>query len=184
MIPRMAQSCSFGCSASTVSSTGVSGSSPANSTHRRLHAPVTSAARCEDLGDGTGVSRDLSGCWTEGLLSPETGHWRVEVGPFQWKQIGQQAQRRCRRSGGVAFRSCVWIFRLLDSHLDLRSNRGSRCRCWSLSTSSGSVSAARPLGLCRPAGPHETVEDNLWNRTEVIRWQAPVSRSPQVAVSS
>ena len=41
------------------------------------------------------------------------------------------------------------------THLLNRGDRGVHAP----STGSGSVSAARPLGLCRPAGQHKTVEE-------------------------
>jgi hypothetical protein len=42
----------------------------------------------------TGVSRDRSGCWKEGLLSTAIGRQRMTVRQFLWKQLGEALRER------------------------------------------------------------------------------------------
>jgi hypothetical protein len=87
MIERLTPSCSFVCSDSTVSSTGVSGSSPAKFTNRRLHAAPTWAARCEQLGDGRskGIYQQKSSA-TVGRCTSE--RWQFNPAPVGAEKIG------------------------------------------------------------------------------------------------
>ena len=84
MIARLAPSCSFVCLGSTVSSTGVSGSSPAN---RRRQAPLTWAARCEQLGDtkSMGIYRQESSAAADRCASERR---RCNPEPVSTEKVG------------------------------------------------------------------------------------------------
>ena len=84
MIARLEPSCSFVCSDSTVSSTGVSGSSPAN---RRRQAPLmTRAARYEQLGDtkSMGIYRQESSAAVDRCASER---WRCNPEPVSTEKL-------------------------------------------------------------------------------------------------